>query len=71
MRGEFEKQIEQLKITNDQTEIILNVINSAGKEFPCLTCPSKVDCGTFKWFLKWFGEKTCKINKTLIRSSKS
>jgi len=52
MRGEFEKQIDQMKIGKDQTETFLAVINSAGKEFPCLTCASKDDCGTFKWFLK-------------------
>jgi len=56
MSGEFEKQIEQMKIGKYQTQTILAVINSAEKEFPCLTCPSKDDCGTFKWFLKWFGE---------------
>jgi hypothetical protein len=56
MTGEFEKQIDQMKLGKEQTETILSVINSAGKEFPCLTCTSKDDCGTFKWFLKWFGE---------------
>jgi len=60
MRGEFEKQIVQMKIGKDQTESFLAVINSPGKEFPCLTCASKDDCGTFKWFLKWFGENHTK-----------
>jgi hypothetical protein len=49
-----------MKIGKDQTETILAMINSAGKEFPCLMCPSKDDCGTFKWFLKWFGENQTK-----------
>jgi hypothetical protein len=34
---------------------IIQVIADAGKEFPCLSCPSKDECASFAWFLKWFG----------------
>ena len=34
---------------------IEQIIAEAGNEFPCLSCPSKDECGSFKWFLKWFG----------------
>jgi hypothetical protein len=33
---------------------IEQVIGEAGKEFPCLSCPSKDECNSYKWFLKWF-----------------
>jgi hypothetical protein len=57
--GEFEKQIR--KITdNKSTGKIIEVINSAGQEFPCLSCSSNEECATFKWFTKWFGEVSAK-----------
>ncbi len=57
--GEFENQIR--KISDPQAaEKIVKVINSAGEEFPCLTCPSNAECGSFKWFTKWFGNLTTK-----------
>jgi hypothetical protein len=59
MSGEFEKQIK--KITNDKSaEKLEEIINSAGQDFPCLTCPSNEECATFKWFKKWFGEVSAK-----------
>jgi hypothetical protein len=54
MQGEFEKQIR--KITDNKTsEKLVEMINFAGQDFPCLTCPSNAECGSFKWFIKWFG----------------
>ena len=55
MAGEIENQIR--KITDDKSaEKIVEVIHVAGQEFPCLTCPSNEECGTFAWFTKWFGK---------------
>jgi hypothetical protein len=54
MAGEFEKQLKQMKL--EDSVKVLELINSAGKEFPCLSCESRDECGTFGWFLKWFGE---------------
>lgn len=55
MTGEFEKQLQQLNLDKDAFNKILEVLSSAGDEFPCLACPSKDDCNSFKWFVKWFG----------------
>jgi hypothetical protein len=33
---------------------IEQIIAEAGNEFPCLSCPSKKECNSFKWFMKWF-----------------
>ena len=55
MSGEFENQIR--KITDKKSaEKIIEVVNAAGQEFPCLTCPSNDECGSFQWFTKWFGK---------------
>jgi len=54
LSGEFETQIK--KIADGKTsKQLIEMVNLAGKEFPCLTCPSNKDCDTFKWFTKWFG----------------
>jgi hypothetical protein len=57
MSGEIEKQVEEIvkgKPTFDKISILIDV---AGREFPCLACPSRDECGSFKWFTKWFGTK--------------
>lgn len=52
--SEFKKQIGT--VTDAKTsEKILSIIKNAGQEFPCLTCASRDECGSFKWFTKWFG----------------
>jgi hypothetical protein len=55
MAGEFEKQLKQMKL--EDSAKVLDLINLAGKEFPCLSCESKDECKTFTWFLKWFGDQ--------------
>ena len=56
MTGEFEKHLRQMNLDKEVVSEILEVLGSAGSEFPCLTCPSKDECNNFKWFVKWFGE---------------
>jgi len=56
MTGEFEKQLKQMKLDSEAAEKIMKIINAAGEEFPCLSCPSKAECGSFRWFMKWFGK---------------
>ena len=53
MTDGFEKQLKQMDL-GELTERIMKMINVAGEEFPCLSCPSKDDCNNFKWFIKWF-----------------
>jgi hypothetical protein len=54
MAGEFERQLKQIK--PEDLEKVLALLNSAGKEFPCLSCASGDECATFQWFVKWFGQ---------------
>ena len=56
--NEFEEQIKQMKLGSEATGQVLKMIAHAGEEFPCLSCPSKDECGSFKWFVKWFGGKS-------------
>jgi len=46
--------METLELDDPTMDTIKKIIAEAGREFPCLSCPSKEDCSTFKWFLKWF-----------------
>jgi len=55
MGGELERQIKETVNDQNVTEQIMKVIDTAGQEFPCLSCPSKDECKTFNWFIKWFG----------------
>ena len=55
MRGEIERQIKKAVNDRNVTEQIMRVIETAGQEFPCLSCSSKDECKTFSWFKKWFG----------------
>ena len=55
MSNEFEKRIDSLNLEEGDKKVIRNLIIEAGKEFPCLKCPSKDECENFKWFVKWFG----------------
>jgi hypothetical protein len=56
MYTEFERRIKK-NIKNPKVEgKIIQIISNAGSEFPCLSCPSKDDCGSFNWFIKWFGK---------------
>jgi hypothetical protein len=59
LSSEFEKQIR--KITDrTSSEKIVEIVNFAAQEFPCLSCNSKEECATFAWFTKWFGKQDSK-----------
>lgn len=57
MDSEFERRFKELNLKDSLIQKIERIINGAGTEFPCLSCPSNNDCATFKWFLKWFGSE--------------
>ena len=44
MPGEFEKQIKNMPINETTKNEIIEIINKAGEEFPCLSCTSKDEC---------------------------
>lgn len=56
MTGEMEKQIKEIVKDKRSSEELIETIRKAGQEYPCLSCPSKDECQSFKWFIKWFGE---------------
>jgi hypothetical protein len=56
LASEFRKRVEFLGIDEDAKKKVLDLIVEAGKDFPCLECPSKETCENFKWFIKWFGQ---------------
>jgi hypothetical protein len=54
MTSEFEKRIELLGLDKETKKKITELIMEAGKENPCLACPSNDTCENFKWYKKWF-----------------
>jgi hypothetical protein len=59
LSGEFENQIRKITDKTSSKKIV-EIVNLAGQEFPCLSCPSNEECATYKWFTKWFGEVNTK-----------
>lgn len=53
--SEFSMRMKTMGLDEATQNKIEQIIAEAGNEFPCLSCPSKDECGSFKWFLKWFG----------------
>jgi len=53
--AEFRKRLKSMGLDEETLGTIAQVIREAGSEFPCLSCTSSDECGSFKWFLKWFG----------------
>jgi hypothetical protein len=52
--AEFRKRLKAMGLDAAALSKIEQLLNEAGSEFPCLSCPSRDECGSFKWFLKWF-----------------
>jgi hypothetical protein len=57
MSGELAKQIRATVKDKESVQKLLETVEVAGQEFPCLTCESHDECATYLWFAKWFGEK--------------
>ena len=53
--AEFGKRLKTIRLDEETQNKIEQLIDEAAGEFPCLSCPSKDECNSFKWFLKWFG----------------
>ncbi|MCL2359762.1 MAG: hypothetical protein LBH74_01350 [Nitrososphaerota archaeon] len=56
MSGEFKNRIEALDLDEATKQKVLNVIEEAGFDFPCLLCSSNSTCENFQWYLKWFNK---------------
>jgi hypothetical protein len=53
--AEFGKRLKTMGLDEETLSKIEQLLSEAGDEFPCLSCPSKDECNSFKWFLKWLG----------------
>jgi hypothetical protein len=53
--SEFGERLKALALNEETLGKVERLLGEAAGEFPCLSCPSKDECGSFKWFLKWFG----------------
>ena len=56
MADNFRKRVEFLGLDEENKKKVIDLIEEAGREFPCLACPSKDTCKNFKWYKKWFSE---------------
>jgi hypothetical protein len=57
MPAEFEKRLKDIITDPTLKQKIAKIVSEAGSEFPCLSCPSKDECNSYKWFAKWFGNQ--------------
>ena len=53
MSGEFEKHIKKLKLDPKAENELIDILNRASSEDPCLACESREGCENFKWHKKW------------------
>ena len=53
--SEFGVRLKSIVMDKALLDKIESLLGEAGDEFLCLYCPSKDECSSFKWFLKWFG----------------
>jgi hypothetical protein len=57
MTAEFERKLKEIITDRTVAQKLAKIIREAGNEFPCLSCPSKVECNNYKWFVEWFGNQ--------------
>jgi len=51
--GEFEKQVKKLGLDPQTEKELIDILNKATNEDPCMECESKETCENFKWHKKW------------------
>jgi hypothetical protein len=52
--AEFRKRLKSIGLDETALGKVERLLGEAAGEFPCLSCASRDECGSFKWFLKWF-----------------
>jgi hypothetical protein len=57
MPAEFERKTKEIIKDPAVEQKLAEIVGETGNEFPCLSCPSKDECGSYEWFLKWFGNQ--------------
>jgi hypothetical protein len=53
--SEFGVRLKSIVMDKALLDKIESLLGEANDEFLCLSCSSKDECSSFKWFLKWFG----------------
>ncbi|MCW3999729.1 MAG: hypothetical protein NWE93_05780 [Candidatus Bathyarchaeota archaeon] len=59
MTGEFEKKVKQLNLAPQFEKYLIDMINQATQEDPCMKCESKEGCENFKWHKKYLNADSC------------
>jgi hypothetical protein len=59
MTNEFEKQIKKLNLDPKAEKELIDMLNKAVNEDPCMVCESKEGCENFKWHKKWLNTDKC------------
>jgi len=59
LTGEFEKQVKKLCLDPQVEKELIDVLNKATSEDPCMCCESKGGCENFKWHKKWLNTNSC------------
>ena len=59
LAGEFEKSIKKLKLDPKAEKELIDMLNKATSEDPCIACESKEGCNNFKWHKKWLNTDNC------------
>jgi hypothetical protein len=59
MTNEFEKHIKKLGLDPKAEKELIDMLNKAVDEDPCMACESKEGCENFKWHKKWLNTDKC------------
>jgi hypothetical protein len=59
LTGEFEKHIKKLKLDPKVEKELIDMLNKATSEDPCIQCESHIDCENFKWHKKYLNTDQC------------
>jgi len=60
LTGEFEKQVKKLHLDPKAEKELIDMLNNATSEDPCMSCESKGGCENFKWHKKWLNTNDSK-----------
>jgi hypothetical protein len=53
LTGEFERQVKKLCLNPKAEKEIIDMINKATNEDPCMSCESNEGCENYKWHKKY------------------
>jgi hypothetical protein len=59
LTGEFEKQVKKLRLDPKAEKELIDILNKATNEDPCMSCESNESCENFNWHKKWLNTNNC------------